>query len=531
MVCADGAMAGEGEHMDRGLGRWVTKRARLQGDKTAFVVEGDRTSYVDLEDTMNRLAHAFMEVGLRRGDRVACMLRNSVELIEVLLACAKLGPIMVPINWRLSAAEIGYILADSGADIFVLDGSLAASGRGALGEHGVRVRQLAVVAGEVGTGETSFGDLVGSGGAEGLDADVAGDDVAVIMYTSGTTGRPKGAMLTHDNLLWNVVNMLGTQAAVRATDVTIAVAPMFHIGGLGVHTLPLLYVGGTSVIMATFDPTETLRAMQEHAATVQFMVPAMWTAVTQVPDFDSYDLSALRLAVGGGAPCPLPMIAFLRERGVEFTEAFGMTETAPLVSVLDSEHVRSKAGSIGRVAMHVDACIAGDHDQEVPAGTVGELLVRGPNVFGGYWMNAQATAEVFRSGWFHTGDLVRMDEEGFITLVDRKKDMIITGGENVYPIEVEHVLFQHPAVVDAAVIGAPDAQWGEKVVAVVVGRPGSEPPNPEELVQWCRQRLAHYKCPKEVRFTEALPRNATGKVLKRELRLHLSGGDGAALWR
>jgi fatty-acyl-CoA synthase len=517
--------------MNRGIGAWVTKRAFLQGASTAFV-GGDRTfTYADADRRTNQLASALAGLGVRKGDRVAVLMLNSVEFLESMLACAKLGAILVPINFRLAAPEVGYILDDSGADMLMFSGQFAGTVRAAATEPGVRVRHLVQVGNGGHHDAQAYDDLLASGSLDFTAADVAGSDTAMLMYTSGTTGRPKGAMLTHDNLLWNAINMLGTEHGLSARDVTVTVAPMFHIGGLGVHSLPLLYVGGTNVILSGFDPVETLTAMAENKATVQFMVPAMWVAITQVPDFDSYDLSSLELALGGGAPCPLPMIGFLNERGVPFIEAFGMTETAPLVSILDSAHASSKAGSIGRVAMHVEGRIVDNDDRDAPADTVGELVLRGPNIFAGYWMRPGATSEAFRGGWFHTGDLGRMDEEGYITLVDRKKDMIISGGENVYPIEVEQVLFKHPSIADAAVVGGPDPKWGEKVVAVVVADPAAgQTPNSEELVTWCRERLAHFKCPREVHFVDELPRTATGKLLKTVLREQYSGvTDGVVL--
>ncbi|WP_280208741.1 acyl-CoA synthetase [Nocardia cyriacigeorgica] len=518
--------------MNRGIGAWITKRAFLQGGSTAFVA-GERTfTYADADRRTDQLASGLAGLGVRKGDRVAVLMVNSVEFLESMLACAKLGAILVPINIRLAAAEVGYILRDSGADVLVFSGQFTATVRDALAEPGVRVRH-AVRVGDSGYERgPAYDELLTSGSADFAGADVAGTDIAMLMYTSGTTGRPKGAMLTHDNLLWNAINMLGTEHGLSSRDVTVTVAPMFHIGGLGVHSLPLLYVGGTNVILSSFDPIKTLAAMAENHVTVQFMVPAMWVAITQIPDFDSYDLSCLELALGGGAPCPLPMIEFLNERGVPFIEAFGMTETAPLVSILDSAHATSKAGSIGRVAMHVEARIVDDNDRDVPANTVGELALRGPNIFAGYWMRPEATSEAFRDGWFHTGDLGRTDEEGYITLVDRKKDMIISGGENVYPIEVEQVLFTHPSVVDAAVVGGPDPRWGERVVAVVVADPAvGRAPDPEELITWCRERLAHFKCPREVHFVDALPRNATGKLLKTVLREQYSGVAGGVVFR
>ncbi|SHV23021.1 acyl-CoA synthetase (AMP-forming)/AMP-acid ligase II [Mycobacteroides abscessus subsp. abscessus] len=517
--------------MQRGIGHWVTRRSFLNAGRTALISNGEHITYADLDRRTNQLAAALIALGVRKGDRVAVLLVNSAEFIEVLLGCAKIGAITVPLNVRLAAPEIGYILADSGADVLIFHEPLAAQATTAVTESRARVRHIVRAGGVPATGELSYDDLISGGTLDAINGDVEGRDPAFIMYTSGTTGRPKGAILTHDNLLWNAINVLGTDIGVRGDDVTAAVAPMFHIGGLGVHTLPLLYVGGTSVIIPAFDPRATLQAMADHQVTIQFMVPAMWAALMKVPDFDSFDLSALRFAMGGGSPVPLTVIDFMRERGVPFTEGFGMTETAPLVTVLDAENTSTRAGSIGRVAMHVDARIVDDHDLDVAIDTVGELIVRGPNVFTGYWMKPEASAEAFRGGWFHTGDLGRMDAEGYITLVDRKKDMIISGGENVYPIEVEQVLFRHPAVLDAAVIGGADAKWGERVVAVVVTQPAVEAPSAQEIVAWCRERLAHFKCPRDVHFVDELPRNATGKLLKTELRTQFTGIEAGVVLR
>jgi acyl-CoA synthetase (AMP-forming)/AMP-acid ligase II len=336
-------------------------------------------------------------------------------------------------------------------------------------------------------------------------------------------------MLTHDNHLWNVVNTLSYGRGLRGTDVTVTVAPMFHIGGLGVHTLPLLYVGGTNAVLPSFVPAQTLALMAQERATVQFMVPAMWAAIAAVPDFDSYDLSALELLITGGAPCPMTIIDFFQGKGLPFQEGFGMTETAPSVSVLMAEQVKEKAGSIGRPLFHVEARIVDEADREVPVGNVGELVVRGRNVFAGYWGLPEATAEAFRGGWFHTGDLGKADEAGFLTLVDRKKDMIITGGENVYPIEVEQVLYRADGVREVAVVGVPDQRWGETPVAVVALAEGAGR-DPDGLIAYARERLAHFKCPTRVEFVDELPRNATGKVLKTVLRQRY-GGDASAVTR
>lgn len=511
--------------MDRGIGNWVTARARLGPDDVAFVEGSGEMTYREFAARTDRLGHALLELGVRRGDRVGLLLLNSVAFMEAVFATAKLGAIAVPVNFRLQGPEVAYILDDAGCDVLIYHQPLAALARAALDESSGRVRHRLVVdtppawpadvPRALVAGELAYADALAGGDATPLDMDVDAREVHGIMYTSGTTGRPKGAMLTHANAVANARNALLLPRGPRASDVTVTAAPMFHIGGLGVHSLPLFWVGGTNVIVPTFDPAGFLAAVAEHRVTIQFLVPAMWAALTRVPEFDGYDLSALDMCISGGAPTPLPVIEFFNDRDITFQEGFGMTETAPSVSVLAPEHIRAKLGSIGRPIQYVETRIVDGDDRDVGVGEVGELLIRGDNVFAGYWMLPDATAEAFRGGWFHSGDLGKIDDEGFITLVDRKKDMIISGGENVYPVEVEQVLVRHPAVREVAVFGVPDERWGETVVAAVAC---DDAVTADELIAYTRERLAHFKCPTRVEVLDELPRNATGKVLKRDLR-------------
>jgi fatty-acyl-CoA synthase len=513
----------------RGIGSWASRRAFLSGDRVALIDGDRRITYTEFDRRTDQLARGLRELGVRQGDRVAALLVNSAAFVETMFATAKLGAVFVPINFRLAAPEVAYLLADSGADVVVWSGRLSALARAALDNDGVRVRARVVADGQADDGEIGFEQLLASRDAQALGMSVAGTDLCCLMYTSGTTGRPKGAMLTHDNMLWNVINYLSVGRGLREGDRTVMVAPLFHIGALGTFTLPLLYVGGTITLLPSFDPGETLAAMARERVTVQFMVPAMWAALTAVPGFTTYDLSALELAMTAGAPCPLPVLEYFQGEGVPFQEAFGMTETAPLVSILDADRVKEKAGSIGRPSFHVQTRFVDKDDRDVPIGEVGELVVRGPNVFAGYWGLPEATAEAFRGGWFHTGDMGRVDSEGFMTLVDRKKDMIITGGENVYPIEVEQVLCRHPAVREVAVVGVPHGRWGETPVAVVALVDGAQV-STADLIGYARERLAHFKCPTRVEYVAGLPRTATGKVLKTTLRT-VYGGQETAVQR
>jgi fatty-acyl-CoA synthase len=515
--------------MDAGIGSWVAGRA-FRDPAGIALIDGDtgrRRTFAELHARTSALADALHQRGVRRGDRVALLALNSPEFLEVLLAAAKLGAITVPVNFRLSADEVRYVLTDSGASALLYSGQLAAVAKAAAdGLHVHTLTEIPPAADRAAGGASEYEDLLASGSPEPLERDVAESDIAMIMYTSGTTGFPKGAMLTHANLLWQSVHAMSMYEGLSRYDVTVTSAPLFHIGGLAVLTVPLLYLGGTSVILEGFEPAQVIAAMAEHKATVMFLVPAMWVALSRCPEIDRDGLVPPRQSVSGGAPAPLPMLEFFAGRGWNFAEGFGLTETSPGCSLLDREHIVAKAGSIGQPVTHLRWKLVDDGDREVPAGTVGELIVQGPNVFAGYWGKPAETAEAMRGGWFHTGDLGRADSDGYVTLVDRKKDMVITGGENVYPIEVEQALFGHPDVEDVAVVGVPDEKWGETVMAAVVKKAGS-PLTEAGLIAWVRDRLAHFKCPRRVEFVAELPRNATGKLLKRELRAAYGHGESS----
>lgn len=533
---------------DHGYGSWVTRHALRNGDRTALIddVGGVETTYAQLEARTNQLAAALSATGVQRGDRVAMLTLNSPQVMEIYLAVAKLGAIAVPVNFRLHPSEVAYVLEDSGATLLFHSTAFAELASAATAENRRIQRSIAVPTlaeraasgrGD-GAGAGEFEEFLASGSPERVERDVTHEDICVLMYTSGTTGRPKGAMLTHGNFFYNAINGMGFDSGVGRTDITISAAPLFHIGALGVHTLPFLFVGAAVVITEAFAPAAWLDGVARHGVTKAFLVPAMWAAIAQSESLATADLSTLRSGISGGAPCPITVIATLREAGMEFTEGFGMTETAPIAACLQPEDVVEHAGSIGRPAQFNDFRIVDSEGHEVPTGEVGELCVRGPNVFVGYWGKPAETAQALRGDWFHTGDLAHVDEQGFYTLVDRKKDMIITGGENVYPIEVEQVLYQHPQVREVAVIGVPDARWGERVVAVVVrsdndnddddnNNNNNNAISTDELVQWTRARIAHFKAPSEITFVDELPRTATGKLLKRTLRQELSGESAA----
>ncbi|WP_044748200.1 o-succinylbenzoate--CoA ligase [Bacillus alveayuensis] len=502
--------------MNAGIGMWLTKHSQRFPEKTALIDKDIRLSYSELNERVNQLSRAFIDLGVRKGDRVLALLFNTHELLETMFACAKIGAIFIPINTRLSVDEVEYIVRDARGHVFLYDERLEAIAEG-IRDRVDHVLYYICIGKASKTATFSYEELRSRFSTEELVFAVNHDDVHMIMYTSGTTGKPKGAMLTHGNTQWNAINILNF-LTVDENDITYTVAPLFHIGGMSVFTTPTLYKGGTVILSDKFAPKTTLETIEKEKVTTIFLVPAMWLALMQYPNFEDYDISSLRLNISGGAPCPLTVIEFFHEKGIPFYEGFGLTETAPFVSVLDDRNSIRKKGSIGKAPIHTEVRIVDPMDRDVPVGEVGELLVRGPNVFVGYWNKPEATKEALKNGWFYTGDLAKMDEEGFLYIVDRKKDMIISGGENVYPVEVEQVIFRMPNVKEAAVVGVPDEKWGESVKAYIVLSDPTKKITLEDVQQFCDGKLAKYKIPKHLEILEQLPRNATGKVLKTVLR-------------
>ncbi|MBM7366319.1 acyl-CoA synthetase [Gordonia hydrophobica] len=520
--------------MDNGIGNWPTIHRVRHPDRIALIdaANGAELTFGQLDARTNALADALARKGIAQGDRVALVTLNSPQMLEVVLAVAKLGGVAVPINCRLQAPEVQYILGDCGARIVFSSPQTAPVVAAAV--EGTDVSEIIEIpsgeqraAGEA--SQSPYETLIAAGSTERVEADVAADDLAMLMYTSGTTGFPKGAMLTHANHHWNAINNLTAVEGIGPLDISLAAAPLFHIGALGIFSLPLLYVGGTTVVLEAFTPDAWLDAVATHRVSVAFAVPAMWAAIDATPAMGTTDLSSLRYGLCGGAPCPVVLIESLTRRGIRFAEGFGLTETAPIACVLDIEDTVRFAGSVGKPALHVDMMVADPQGEEVSRGEIGELLVRGPNVFIGYWNKPDATAEALRGGWFYTGDLATCDDDGYYRIVDRKKDMIVSGGENVYASEVEQVMHRHPAVGEVAVIGIPDEKWGESVTAVVAVKPGADVAE-AELITWTREQIAHFKSPRAVYFVDALPRTATGKILKRDLRKRWSA-DGSAVQR
>ncbi|NOY46506.1 MAG: o-succinylbenzoate--CoA ligase [Deltaproteobacteria bacterium] len=499
-----------------GIGWWLRKREELSGDREA-VVDGDRRlTYRDLNRRVNRSARALQALGVKPGDRVGLLAYNRVEFVEVIFAAAKLGAILVPLNWRLTAPELDYILTDSGAETLLFDPALEALARELCASACVR-RVVCLGAGSPLGAHAYEACLAAQPDAEPeVSPRPDGDTPHILMYTSGTTGRPKGAVLSQGASFWNALNL---QLALDFTsaDRNLLALPLFHIGGIGLFTLPMLYVGGTVVLQRAFEASETLRLLREERISLFFGVPAMFLFLLQHPEFDPSAFAGVRCAMSGGAPLPPSLVQQYHQAGIALQQGFGMSEAAPGITTLPKSLALAKAGSVGRALFHVEVRVVDERGDEVPRGQVGELVLRGPNLMQGYWNRPEATRQAFSGGWFHSGDLARMDEDGDLYIVDRKKDMFISGGENVYPAEVENLIYELPQVSEAAVVGVPDDTWGEVGCAVVAVKHGHTL-TAQQVLEHLRPRLAKYKVPKRVVFVDALPRNAAGKVLKDALR-------------
>ncbi|WP_017599838.1 acyl-CoA synthetase [Nocardiopsis lucentensis] len=497
---------------DEGIGSWPARRARSCPERTALV-HGERSfTYAELHERVTRLAAALRGLGVRRGDRVAYLGANHPALVETLFAAGTLGAVFVPLNTRLAVPELAYAIEDSGSCVLV-HGAEQAEAAGGLRDR-TAPRVLVPVDDDAPDG---YEALIASSPAAPVDEPVGLDDTCMIMYTSGTTGHPKGAELTHGNITWNCVNVL-IDVDVTVDEVTLVTAPLFHTAALNMTCLPTLLKGGRVIVEPGFDPTRVIELFTARRVSWMFGVPAMFDALAAHPGWAGADLSSLRVLMAGGAPVPESTIAAYQKRGLTFLQGYGMTETAPGVLMLGAADSLRKAGTAGRPSVFTDVRIVRPDLTDAAPGEPGEIVVKGPNVMRGYWGRPDDTARAHTAdGWFRTGDVATVDAEGFVRIVDRAKDMIISGGENVYPAEVENVLHDHPDVLECAVIGVPDERWGEVGRAVVVPRPGTAPAEGDLLAHF-EGRLARYKTPKSVVFTDELPRNAAGKLRKADLR-------------
>lgn len=496
---------------------WLSKRAKLSPDKVALVdaATGRRWTYVQFNERASRFAEFLREEwGIDAGERIAILAPNSSDYFEVLYGCAKAGAILVCLNWRLALPELEFILHDASPRALIYDPEFAEAA------HALRERTPASIRMALGPeapdGEWAYEAALAHASGAPLEMPPRDlNEVWHILYTAGTTGRPKGVLQTFGMVFYNAVN-IGLAIDLTSEDVTLNVLPTFHTGGLNLYANPTFHVGGTAIIQRAFNAAETLRLLSEEA-TAFFGVPAIYLFMSQHPDFEKYDLSRVRSWACGGAPMPVHLLEWYADRGILIQQGFGMTETGPTVFLIDKAHALSKAGSVGKPQMHVAVRIVDRDGRDVPPGEMGELLIKGPGVTPGYWRLPEMTAEAIEDGWLHSGDVACVDEDGYYYIVDRWKDMYISGGENVYPAEVENVLYQMEAIAEVAVIGVPDPTWGEVGTAIVVLKPGYTLTE-AEVMGFCEGKIARYKIPKSVIFTDQLPRNPAGKVLKTELR-------------
>jgi acyl-CoA synthetase (AMP-forming)/AMP-acid ligase II len=482
-----------------------------------LAVHGDRVvTYADMQEWSAQVAGGLAARGVSAGDVVALLSYNNLEFLATIFAANHLSAIAMPINWRLAAPELRFILEHSSARALVCGPELVDLANAAtadLDSDLARVR----IGNDVVVDWERFVDLRVDG-VPPTRAAAAADDLHRLMYTSGTTGRPKGVMLTHANLAWkNFAHV--TEFGFTADDVGLACGPLYHVGALDLVTTTMIAVGATTFVHTTFDAAQVVDEIERSRITTIWAAPAMVRAVLDVPGIESRDLSSVRVIIAGGEKMPIPTIERIRTTfpSAWFADAYGLTETVSGDTFLDRDHTVSKLGSVGRPCQYLELDIWDEHGTSLPPGERGEIVLRGPKVFAGYWRDPDATAAAFRGGWFHTGDIGVLDDDGFLSIVDRLKDMIVSGGENIASSEVERVLYEHPSVVEAAVVGRPDDRWGEVPVAfVVVGEAATV--TPDELLEHCRAQLAKFKTPKDVVFIDALPRNPSGKVLKRDLR-------------
>jgi len=500
---------------DLTIGRWLCDRARATPARTAIDWDGRKITYAELHSASHRCRGEL--ASLDPGDRVAVLAGNCPEYVATVFAAAMAGLVVVPLNWRQSPAELAFQVDDCGASLLLAEEPQTALAGAAVFASRVRPRivALADVASLSGTEDAvpvPLGVVCTAPSPE-----VADDSALFVLYTSGTTGKPKGAVLSHANVFWTNL-CFDRMADVTSDDVVLQVLPQFHVGGWNCQPLLAWWKGATVVLERSFDAVRTLHLVAERRVTTMMGVPANYQFLAAADGFEGADLSSLRYVLVGGAPMPERLLARWGARGVRIVQGYGLTEASPNVLCLPAEEASRRLGFAGKPYPHVDVALADPVSGELLEGeATGELLVRGPNVFLGYWGNPAATAEALRGGWLHTGDVAERDAEGFFRIRDRIKDLYISGGENVYPAEIETVIAAHPAVHEVAVVAVPDERWGEAGLAAVVVRPGHRL-SEEEARSWCAARLGAYKVPREFRFLDALPRSAMNKVAKSELR-------------
>ena len=499
------------------VGDWITKRALISREKTAIIFKDKVISYQELNERVNRLCNSLLKMGIKKGDRVAAMLYNCPEFLEVYFALARLGAIFVTLNYRLAEQELKYQLMNSGTSLLIFDNDF--------------LTKIALIKSQITINEGNY-ICLGNNGLEwakeyeaviacgsceepGIKETVEINDPQMIMYTSGTTGIPKGALLSHEKTFYNTFNAQLYYDMI-SKDVMLVVMPLFHSAGLNISAVPILYAGGTAVIQKSFDPALTLSLIEKHRITLSMMVPTMLNFILKGVNIDDYDLSSLRSLMVAGESISLSLIKEYQNRNIPIRQLFGQTETSIQLWLAEEDAI-SKAGSVGLPVFHSDVRVVNKEGRDVAPGDVGEVILKGPTQMLCYWNDPEQTAETIKDGWLHTGDLATMDKDGYVFIVDRESDMYISGGENVYPAEIERVYGYHQKILEAAVIGVPDEKWGEVGKALIVLKKG-EIMSKNEAVSFLKRKVADFKIPRYVEFTQEFNKTASGKIKKAELR-------------
>jgi len=503
------------------VGEWIYKRDLTYPDRP-FLKQGN-TEYNNRQfnEKVNQMAHALKKLGIKKGERVATLMVNSSEFLEIFFACAKTGMIIVPLNFRLEVPELEYIINDCTPSILIYSSDFIGKVEQIKAGNG-GIKHYLKHNGDEFADDLSITEFASSLPAEELilNEDTAFKDPLLIMYTSGTTGDPKGAVLSHENFIFGAVHSM-ISYGIDATYKSLVIAPLFHIGALAASATPIIYAGGSLVIESFDNPAEISDLIFREKINYLFAVPVMYEMIAKTPRWGKADFSHIHFFIAGGASMPVPLIRkYQEEKGIRFAQAYAMTETLRLTA-LDLEDSALKAGSVGKEVFHILLRIVDDDGNDVPPGEPGEIIVQGPTVFLGYWNKPEETEKAFRAGWFHTGDMGKRDEDGFLYIVGRKIDLIISSGENIYSVEVERAIESIPQVNEAAAVAMPDPKRGEVVAAFVLLKKGADI-SKNELIENLHGKIAHFKIPKKVSFIKDFPRNSAGKILKRKLRARLS---------
>ncbi len=500
------------------FGDWLSRWRQYSPDKIAVIdyrndgegsspVPVDQYSYVELDQRANRVAHFLQQNGIKSGDRVAFLNHNCIEAIDLFFATAKLGTILVPLNFRLQRPGLEYVLRDTAAKMIIAGSKFKETAQSLA--NSLPDLQFYLL-------EDDFSIALENGDATPpVPTPVCQETPHLIIYTSGTTGSPKGAIITHGQVHWNSINT-AIACNLTSADRSIINAPLYHTGGWNVLTTPLFHFGGTLVLQRCWDADGLLEIIGEQQITIFFGLPTMFKMLVASPKFEQTDFSRVRVVLSGGEACPHHVLQTFSRAGMPIRQGYGLTEVGPNVFSLPAQDAERKAGSVGFPNFHVDAKIVDEQGREVAPGKIGELIMAGPMLCGGYWNNPEATQKAITGGWFHTGDLFRKDNEGYHFVVGRKKDMYISGGENVYPAEIEKYLQRHPDILEVAVVGIADEKWGEVGKAFIVFKKGREL-TPEEVKSWLRDFCAKYQIPKYFIFLDELPKGDTGKIQKKQL--------------